>query len=143
MKGYPKWFTANLISVVGMVLFFSGLLLMPTVAELRLQLNVPWRMANENRIVLAGIHVLVGFVVVAIMGALWSIHMRHEWRKKRNQLTGIILSGALFILIISGVGIFYFGNENLTMMSSLTHSAFGVLVFFIYIWHIKARTADR
>lgn len=135
MKGYPKWFTKYFIAAVIFSLFATGVLLTPTTLELRFQWKTLWRLNEENRILIAAMHVIIGFLTCSLMGALWSIHMRHEWRRKKNRLSGIILVSAITLLMLSGVGIYYFGNEKLVLLTSGSHLFIGITIFGIYIWH--------
>ncbi|MDG0818179.1 hypothetical protein [Bdellovibrio svalbardensis] len=136
MKGYPKWFSVKFISICLGVLFLTGLLLTPTTLEVRLDKTVPWRLSADSRVAVAGIHTLLALISIAIVGALSSIHMRKEWNRKRNRVSGISLVAVFVFLALSGLGIYYFGNETLSVLASVSHLTVGILILFIYIWHL-------
>lgn len=143
MKGYPKWFSANLITTILVVLFLTGLLLTPTTLVVRLEKEVPWRLSADSRVVVAGIHLLLALVALAIVGALSSIHMRKEWNRKRNRASGITLVGIFVFLSLTGVGIYYFGNETLSLLSSVSHLVVGLLIAAIYVWHLSYKKKNH
>ncbi|MGE5086215.1 MAG: hypothetical protein ACM3MG_07935 [Bacillota bacterium] len=136
MKGYPKWFSANLITTILAILFLTGLLLTPTTLVVRLEKEVPWRLTADSRVVVAGIHALLALISLAIVGALSSIHMRKEWNRKRNRLSGMSLVGIFIFLSLSGLGIYYFGNETFSVFSSVRHLIVGLLISAVYVWHL-------
>lgn len=136
MKGYPKWFSANLITTILAILFLTGLLLAPTTLVVRLEKEIPWRLSTNSHVVAAALHVFFGFVALAVVGALSSIHMRKEWNRKRNRVSGMSLVGLFIFLSLSGLGIYYFGNETLSLLSSVSHLVVGVLIAAVYVWHL-------
>lgn len=91
MKGYPKWFSRRFITLLMSILFLSGLFLIPTTLENQLEIQVPWRLEPSSRILVAGTHALFAFIAIALLGALWSIHMRTEWKRGTNRVSGLSL----------------------------------------------------
>ncbi|MBO9667034.1 MAG: hypothetical protein J7501_09495 [Bdellovibrio sp.] len=136
MKGYPKWFSAKFITTTLAVLFLTGLLLTPTTLAVRLEKEVPWRLTADSRVVVAFLHALLAFIALGIVGALSSIHMRKEWNRKRNRASGATLVATFVFLCLSGLGIYYFGNETLSLYSSISHLIVGILIAAIYVWHL-------
>lgn len=136
MKGYPKWFTANFISTCAGILFLTGILLAPTTLQVRLDRTLPWRLEADSRVVVVALHALVSFIAIAIVGALSTIHMRREWHHKRNRVSGITLVSIFVFLSLSGLGIYYFGNETLSLFSSMSHMIVGILILGFYVWHL-------
>ncbi len=137
MKGYPDWFTPKLISIIMASLFFTGLLLAPTTLQFRLQFDVPWRLNSESKILTAALHSFFSLVTIALVGALSSIHMRQEWKRDKNRLSGIILLSVLLFLTLTGLGIYYFGDDLLSSVSSVSHLVVGIIVLVIYVWHLS------
>lgn len=137
MKGYPSWFTPKLISIIMALLFLTGLLLAPTTLVLRMQLEFPWRLNSDYKVFTAALHAFFSLITIAVIGALSSIHMRQEWKREKNRLSGIILLSILFFLTLTGLGIYYFGNDSLSTISSVSHLAAGIVVFVIYVWHLS------
>lgn len=137
MKGYPRWFSKNRITALVAVVFLTGLFLLPTTLDFRLNWDVPWRLSGGQRIYVVAAHVLFGFLMMMVLGALWSIHMRVGWRQKRHRRSGIILAFVWVLLMVTGVGIYYCGQEWLVNLTSLCHTVIGVLVVFAYYVHLR------
>lgn len=136
MKGYPTWFTAKLIHSIVLSLFVSGVLLIPTTLVSHLEWQGIWHLSSDYRIVTTAIHVLFGFLVVFLLGTLWSIHMRYWWRKRQGRITGSFLLGTFAFLILSGVGILYFAEEMLVYLSAISHALVGLLFILPYLLHV-------
>lgn len=137
MKGYSKGFRGSVIGIVAAV-FATGCLLIPTTLDLRLAWEMPWRLGSDQRIAVAGLHVLLGFAAAAVLGALWSIHMRAGWRQRRNHRNGAALTALLLTLALSGVGIFYLAEETAMLAVSLMHVVLGAVLPGLFVYHIVA-----
>jgi heme A synthase len=136
MKGYPKWFTAKLITGFCLVSFVTGLSLFPTFLNLKMEWDMPWTLQADQRTwVIAG-HVLFGFISFMILGALFSLHMRLGWRKKTKVKSGIALVVLTFILGLTGISVLYMGNEQLSNASSITHFFAGLTLTSVYFLHL-------
>ena len=126
------------------MLFISGCLLAPTTLDFRLQYDMPWRLSGDARIMTVSLHVFVSFLIVMALGAIWHLHMRIGLRKGKNVYSGLFLVGSLLVLTLTGVGVLYFGNERMSVFSSLSHLAAGLLLMALFIYHyIKGRMIAR
>ncbi len=143
MKGYPRWFSARLITSVCTIAFLSGALLLPTTFEMRLEWEVPWRLANDHRTWVVAFHVLCGYVLVSVLGALWSIHMRVGWRRKQKQTSGALLVFISAFLAVTGIGIYYLANEKAQAFDSLLHAVAGVILLPLYVRHLYQKKSVR
>jgi heme A synthase len=143
VKGYPRWFTrAVVVTIVAAVA--TGLLLAPTMLFMRLDWEVPWRLADSSRIAVAAAHVAVAFATLAFLGALWSVHMRSNWRHHLNRGSGLTMAIALLGLLATGIGIFYLGDELLSLSASIAHALLGIATAGVFAYHaIAARKAVR
>ena len=125
MKGYPKSYP-RLLYLTMFTLAISGLFLVPTFIDLYLEMDMPWRASSDQRLWIAGTHTAAGIFFMMLFGALWAIHMRAGWRRKRHLISGFALSGTALLLTLSCLEIFYSGNEDLSWWSSTTHVALGM-----------------
>jgi heme A synthase len=139
MKGYPKWFTARVVHFIVAMLFISGCLLIPTTMNAHMNWDVDWRLTSDARIWVTFVHVLFGLVMFALLGALWSIHMRYWWKKKKGRLSGGVLVGTFLVLGVTGLGILYAGAEALVSATALAHTAVGLLFVAPYLYHTVIR----
>ena len=126
MKGYSRGFRPLLWSVCAAVAS-SGLLL-PTTLVLRFEWALPWRLPGAARIGVAALHATASFALLALIGALWSIHMRAGWRRRRQRISGSLLVSAFVLLAVSAVGLYYLGDGGAADTTALLHVALGLAV---------------
>ncbi len=135
MGGYPRWFPWVLICLLA-GLFISGGLLLPTLLDMRLEWDVIWRLGGSQRIAVAALHVGLGFILLAALGALAVIHMRLGWRRRQNRFSGALLPVLIMGLTLTGLGIFYFGDDDLSLLASVSHTAIGLTLELMFIQHV-------
>lgn len=135
MKGYPKWLNGSFIKLFYLSLILSGALLIPTLLEFKLEISVPWRLKTPTRDVVAYIHYILGTCSLILIGSLWSIHMRREWRRKEKRFSGTILALLHIFLFITSSGILYLGNEEYSNIASTLHFIFSLLFIMIILIH--------
>lgn len=145
MKGYPKSFQSVLYG--GLILMtISGLLLIPTLLDMRLEWDVSWRLDYDSRVIWAALHLLAGMVLIMKLGAIWAVHIRVNWRKKRNHFSGLILGLLLMLLGLTAAGLYYFGDEDLSLYNSLLHTLGGLSLIILILYHMtwgKKRAAQH
>ncbi|HZX27303.1 MAG TPA: hypothetical protein VFF16_09550 [Telluria sp.] len=134
MRGYPGWFYPLLLLTV-VVLFATGGLLTPPMLDLRLEWEMPWRLGADQRIAVAALHAALSFLMFALLGALWSVHMRAGWRHRRHWRSGLGMVALLLCLMASAIGIYYFGDETAATASAVSHLAAGALTFLLFGYH--------
>lgn len=139
MKGYPFWFSARFICFFIGLFFVSGLLLIPSQLEFRLQWNElnRWSLEGNYKTLAVALHVAMGFMMMFIIGALWPIHMRSLWRHTKHRISGVSMVAIWFMLLFTGIGLLYWGQEFWLTISSMAHTILGLVVVFIFIWHTK------
>ncbi|WP_262690095.1 hypothetical protein [Kordiimonas aestuarii] len=136
MRGYPKSFKPMLYGVAVMV-FTSGLLLTPTMLDMRLEWDVPWRLPFEARTGVVMAHFAAAMWLLMIFGAAWTVHMRLGWRTKRNLVSGLTLVAAMLVMALTSVGIYYFGDEDMSLLASVIHTVLGLLAPVVLLYHIS------
>lgn len=131
MNGYSKLFHSLLIATL-VILFISGLFLIPAFMIFRLEWNIEsimeWPIiSGDIRSTITVLHSIFGWLMIWLTGALWSIHMRSHWRLKENRTNGMMLNLLIALLLASTLGMYYFGDELLSLYSSIVHSILGIL----------------
>ena len=134
MRGYPRWFYTALMVTIA-ILVVTGGLLAPTAFELRLEWEVPWRLAADHHIIVAALHAAISFLMLAMVGALWSVHMRAGWKRKRSLYTGIGLLFFLGALGFTAIGIYYLGDDKASVISSVAHMCLGAALPLLLAIH--------
>lgn len=137
LSGYPPWFYAAILAVLA-VLLGSGLLLLPHMLELRLDMDSPLQVPGSLRLAGAALHSFSAFLAIGFIGALATVHMRAGWQRKLNRFSGLALLCLFGFLLLSAVGIYYFGDEELSRLSSLSHSLTSLAVAALFTWHSVA-----
>lgn len=134
MRGYPAWFYPLLLLTVA-ILFATGCLLAPTMLDLRLEWDMPWRLGGDQRIAVAALHAVLSFLMFALLGSLWSVHMRAGWRHRKHWRSGLGMVALMLFLLASAIGIYYLGDEQAAMASAVSHLAAGALAFLLFGYH--------
>ncbi|WP_346837236.1 hypothetical protein [Microbulbifer sp. SAOS-129_SWC] len=134
LSGYPRWFYAALMITVA-ALTASGLLLIPNMMELRLDMDAPLHFSGSLRLASAATHSLTAFLTIGLIGALATVHMRAGWHRRQNRVSGLLLVLLFAFLLASAVGIYYFGDMDLSRLSSLSHSLVGLVLVLLFAWH--------
>ncbi len=135
MKSYPSWFTGFIIITI-FTLFITGLLLTPTTLDMRLEWDVPWRLTADQRLYTVACHVAFSYIMLCLFGAIWRIHILIGMKLKQKIYSGLSLTTIMIVLTVTGVGIFYLGNETASEIASLSHLLFGTIIIFFFLFHI-------
>ncbi|MES2318467.1 MAG: hypothetical protein V4631_13340 [Pseudomonadota bacterium] len=143
MKGYPRWFLATLVGTL-LVILASGLLLAPTTLMTRADVDVAWRLPAAARVTMAALHTAAGLATMLLIGALWSVHMRSGWRRRKHRASGLTLALALLMLGASAVALFYAADDTLGALAALVHLAVGLGLIGQFCWHwARGRRSHR
>lgn len=140
MKGYPHGFGHLLWGCLG-ALIISGLLLTPSLLQMRLDWELPEFLVLGRRTWFAAAHALFGFLFLGFLGALSSLHVRSGWRRRRNVRTGITLLASSAVLALTALGIYYLGDAQWATLAAVIHLALGVVVPFPMGLHYLRRKA--
>lgn len=135
MKGYPAGFILILRTTLT-ALFVSGLILAPGALEMRLEWAVPWSLEGGARVWGAALHAASYFVMLFLLGALWTVHMRAGWVRRENVLSGGLLLGAFGLLALSGLGLYYLGDASLGSLALAAHLLAGLGLPGLLVAHI-------
>ncbi len=134
MSGYPRWFY-KVLMLAFLVLLGSGVLLLPHLFSLRLEWEIGWEIASSTRLFSVALHSTFGFLVMAAVGALFSIHMRAGWRRRANIFSGMLLLSLFALMWLSAIGIYYFGDEQFSRWSSIVHVLAAASALLVFVWH--------
>ncbi len=134
MRGYPKNFLGFLLITL-FISLISGLLLIPTALELKFAISIYDPSPESLAEYLHLSHALFSFLILFIIGSLWSIHMRSGWHKKQNIITGLGLTLGFFILFLSGIGLYYFIDDTFLNSTSVIHIIIGIFIIILFIIH--------
>jgi hypothetical protein len=134
VRGYPGWFYSALLLTM-FILILTGGLLTPTLLDLRLEWDMPWRLEGNGQIAVAALHAAVSFWMLTMLGSLWNIHMRAGWRHRQHWRSGVAMALLMLFLLVTAMGIYYLADEQLAMVSAVSHLVAGTLVFMLFVYH--------
>jgi len=137
-QGYPAAFAPLLISAAATVLL-TGLALVPQLLTFQWEWDMPWTPSGLMRILLTASHVLGGFLLVALVGAVWIVHARAGWLRQERRVSGSGLLLSITILTITAPLLLYVSHEtSLTWIATL-HALIGGLLPIILLRHVLLR----
>jgi len=82
------------------------------------------------------VHGLFAATSLLLIGSLLPLHVKFAWRAKRNRFNGIFFISIVSLLILTGYGLYYIGNERLRSWTSWTHLLVGLALPLLLILHI-------
>jgi hypothetical protein len=143
MSNYPRWFLPTLLGAL-LLIMTTGLLLAPTTLALRADWDIAWRLTAPHRVAAAAAHAATGFFMMLLIGALWSLHMRSGWRRRKQRPSGLLLGVLLLGLALTAIGVYYLGDEALADWAAFMHLGLGLLFLGPMVWHwLRGRQARR
>lgn len=136
MNGYPKQFYRWFMWIAVLV-WLTGVLLTPFSLEMRFEYTLPtWPLNETIKHHATTIHAVLAFVLLWLFGTIWTIHIRAGWRKKKNLVSGVLLISACLLMTLTGLGIYYIGNEECANATALVHLLVGGLFLILLVAHI-------
>jgi len=89
-------------------------------------------------------HGAAALLLIYLSGTMLYGHMLNAWRRRRNRSSGVAAAAVLFGLALSGYGLYYFGGEDLRLVTQWLHWALGAACVPLLAWHIALgrRTAQ-
>ncbi|MDZ4815270.1 MAG: hypothetical protein SGI71_03280 [Verrucomicrobiota bacterium] len=82
------------------------------------------------------IHGAAAYLVLVILGTLIPIHIKRAWTIRKNVPTGLLVILLNIVLILTGLGLYYFANEALRNFTSQSHLISGLLYLPLLAVHI-------
>ena len=83
------------------------------------------------------IHGLFAAASLLVVGSMLPLHVKFAWRAKRNRFNGIFFISIVTLLILTGYGLYYIGNERLRSWTSWIHLIVGLALpplLALHIW---------
>lgn len=89
------------------------------------------------------LHGVAAYVLLWIVGRLYTLHQQGNWRAQRNRASGLGLSVALLLLAGSGLTLYYPPHEDWRDALSLLHQVVGVALVLLLPLHVWLARKDR
>jgi len=84
-------------------------------------------------------HGALGFAALWLFGLLWGVHIPAGWGQRRRRLTGAGLFGCLGVLVATGYGLYYCGDETIRPIVATAHWGIGLASAAAFLAHRFAR----
>ena len=82
------------------------------------------------------LHGAAAMATLIALGTLLPYHVKFAWRARRNRRTGSTLLVTLTVLIVSGYGLYYIGDERLRAWTSYSHLWVGLVLPLFLASHV-------
>jgi len=84
------------------------------------------------------IHGVAAFGFAFIFGNIWAIHVKFGIQKKykKNFKSGVMNALLVTILIMTGLLLYYAGNDMVRITASVMHWVCGILLFVVIVLHV-------
>ena len=83
------------------------------------------------------VHGAFAFWSLLLLGGIWQVHVRARIRRPANRATGLAVLALMAFLVASGFLLYYIGSRDLREWSGLTHTAAGIAVAALVVWHVR------
>ena len=96
-----------------------------------------WQMQEptEWTVNILKLHGISAAFMLLFVGSLLSLHVRLSLNRKRNVISGLMILSCMFILIFSGIGLYY-SPEDWHENMILVHIWLGIICFLLLPAHI-------
>jgi len=82
------------------------------------------------------IHGAIAMAFLVLIGTLLPLHMRPGWRQGDHRVSGGSVFGTCLLLILTGWGLYYIGDETLRHSISLAHTYVGLALPLVITAHV-------
>lgn len=89
------------------------------------------------------LHGVAAYLLLWVIGRLFSLHQQGNWQAQRNRASGLGLSVALLLLAGSGLTLYYPPHEDWRDALSLLHQVVGVALVLLVPLHVWLARKDR
>lgn len=89
------------------------------------------------------LHGAAAMAFLVLFGTLLPTHVEPGWRQRRHRFSGLSLVVASAVLVLSGWGLYYLGEESLRNATSILHSFVGVVAPVLLAVHVRATRRKR
>ncbi len=119
---------------VCLVLWLSGALWLYVRYCLRTSVDITDQSYSYLSLLLK-IHGAAAMVFLVVWGALL-YHIFPGWNNRRQRPSGVSMVITCLVLILTGWGLYYIGNDGLRNLTSLMHSIFGIIFPVVIFFHV-------
>ena len=82
------------------------------------------------------IHGAAAMAFLVALGILIPTHIKRAWQARRNRVNGAFFVTVMGLLVLTGYGLYYFGDDRWRSVASWTHLLIGLAAPALLILHI-------
>jgi hypothetical protein len=82
-------------------------------------------------------HAVFSFAAVWMFGVLWPNHIKKGWKLNTQRLTGGSLFGVITWLTLTGLALYYIGDDALRSWTSILHWGVGLAGLAVFLIHLR------
>jgi hypothetical protein len=83
------------------------------------------------------VHGAAAMAFLMVFGSLFQGHIARAWHLRKNLPSGLVVFGAVQLLLLSGYGLYYVADEQWQPWISTLHWIIGLLVIAVLFLHVK------
>jgi hypothetical protein len=93
--------------------------------------------ASPVQPILLEVHGAVAMAFLIVLGSLFVDHVPMGWKQKKHRPSGLSLLSVSVILILTGWGLYYLGDQNIRRWTSVVHWGVGLAVPVLLFLHVR------
>ena len=94
----------------------------------------PWWLRLHGAAAMAGL---------AALGSLFPGHIARAWRSRTNYRSGLLMLSITVLLVVTGYGLYYVGDEETRPWISLVHWLVGIMACAGLVLHVRLGKSRR
>ena len=83
------------------------------------------------------LHGAAAMAGLVVFGSLLPGHIARAWRLRRNYRSGVLMLSLMLLLVLTGYGLYYFGDEESRPWISMVHWLAGIVAGASLVLHVR------
>ena len=97
---------------------------------------------SESARILLTLHGVTSYALLVAIGSLLPLHVRAGWLRRRNLVTGILVTASMTVLSVTAL-VLYYGSEETQVVAKWVHLAVGGCCILLFLAHAFMKTSPR
>src|SRR5690349_2464315 len=91
---------------------------------------------SPSQVLALRVHGALAMVFLVVLGSLFPVHLYVGWGQRKNRPSGAFVIATCLILILTGWGLYYSGNDSIRGFLSPAHAYLGLALPLIIYLHV-------
>ena|ERR1700757_4274359 len=97
---------------------------------------------SESARILLTLHGVTSYALLVAIGSLLPLHVRAGWLRRRNLVTGILVTASMTVLSVTAL-VLYYGGEETQVVAKWVHLAVGGCCILLFPAHAFMKAGPR